>query len=246
MVVPLIVVQDQHQPCPYIEHATARMPLRLPVGTVTPDITDRLLELGFRRSGEFVYRTQCPQCDQCEPTRVDVGEFRYTRSLRRVLNRGRRDLVMRWGKVKIDSQRIWLFNQHREARGLSLRDGPVDAEAYRSFLVETCCLSRELAIYRNDELIAVSIIDVGRDSTSAVYTHFDPAAGRYSLGTLAVLEQIEWARESGRRWVYLGMYVASNPHLNYKARFTPQQRLQHGKWIQYEARPEAWCSELHQ
>jgi len=235
MVIPLIVVQDQHQPCPYLDDVTARMPLRLPVGTVTPEVTDRLLELGFRRSGEFVYRTQCPSCEQCEPTRVDVHRFQYTRSLRRVLARGRRDLVMRWGKVQLDPRRVWMFNQHRLARGLSLQDGPVDGEAYRSFLIDTCCCTKELAVYRGDDLIAVAVVDVGRTSVSAVYTHFDPEAGRYSLGTLAVLEQIEWARQTGRRWVYLGMYVASNPHLNYKARFAPQQRLQQGEWVDQES-----------
>ena len=84
----------------------------------------------------------------------------------------------------------------------------------------------------------VAIVDVGRESTSAVYTHFDPAAARYRLGTYAILKQIEWARDSGRRFVYLGMYVASNRHLNYKARFMPQQRLCHGRWTDFDRAPE--------
>jgi arginyl-tRNA--protein-N-Asp/Glu arginylyltransferase len=234
VVVPLIVVQDQHQPCPYLENTTARMPLRLPLGEVKPEATDQLLALGFRRSGEFVYRAECPSCDQCKPTRVDIHRFRYTRSLRRVLSRGRRDLVMRWGDIQVDSHRVWMFNQHRFLRGLAIHDEPVDAEGYQSFLANTCCRSQELAMYHGDRLIGVSIVDVGQTSLSAVYTHFDPAAGRYCLGTLAVLEQFEWAREHGRTWVYLGMYVAQNQHLNYKARFMPQQRLERGQWVEFD------------
>ena len=53
---------------------------------------------------------------------------------------------------------------------------------------------------------------------------------RYSLGTYAILKQLQWAKESGRKFVYLGMYVANNSHLNYKARFGPQERLFDGKW----------------
>ncbi|MGB0598604.1 MAG: arginyltransferase [Rubripirellula sp.] len=235
--VPLIVVQDQHQVCPYLEKTTARMPLQLPAGEVLPETTDQILEMGYRRSGEFLYRTQCPTCDQCKPTRVDINRFRCTRSLRRVIQRGRRDLRIELGQPQFNQRRVDLFNQHRRDRDLAQSDAPVDVEAYRSFLVNSCCLSAELAIYRGDNLIAVSIFDVGQTSTSAVYTYFDPAEGRYSLGTLAVLEQIQWGRQTGRQWTYLGMYVAANSHLNYKARFAPQQRLEKGQWIDYDDAP---------
>ena len=84
-------------------------------------------------------------------------------------------------------------------------------------------------------MIAVSIVDVGAESTSAVYTHFAPDAGRYSLGTYAILKQIEWAKQTSRTYVYLGMYVAENRHLNYKARFLPQQRLIDDEWVDFSA-----------
>lgn len=225
------MVQDQLQVCPYLEGVTARMPLRLPVGTVTPEVTDQMLALGYRRSGDFVYRAQCPTCRECRPTRIDVSLFQPTSSMRRVINRGDRELTWRWASPSVDSKRIWLFNQHRVARGLG--EEAIDAEAYRSFLSDTCCDTSELAIYHRDELVAVSIVDIGMTSTSAVYTHFDPQASRYSLGTYAILRQIEWARENGRQYVYLGMFVADNQHLNYKARFLPQQRLIEGRWYEF-------------
>lgn len=210
------------------------MPLRLPVGEVTPEVTDGLLALGYRRSGDFVYRAECPQCRECKPTRVDVSKFRYTGSLTRVKKRGDRDLTFQWGRPLVDEHRIWLFNQHRAQRGLGQGSTDIDAESYRAFLANTCCHTKELAIYLGQSLVAVSIVDIGRRSTSAVYTHFDPAAGRYSLGTYALLKQIEWAQQNGRQFVYLGMYVAANPHLNYKARFLPQQRLFGDTWLELE------------
>lgn len=227
----LVVVQDQLQPCPYLDGVTARMPLRLPVGAVTPEVTDQLLAMGYRRSGDFVYRAQCPSCSECKPTRIDVAKFVPTTSMRRVAKRGDRHLTCKWGAPVVDSKRIWLFNQHRSQRGLG-EDGAIDAESYRAFLVDSCCDTVELAMFLGSDLVAIAIVDVGRTSTSAVYTHFDPTASRYSLGTYAILKQIEWARETGRHFVYLGMYVAENKHLNYKARFLPQQRLAADQWNQ--------------
>ena len=116
----LVVVQDQLTPCPYIDGVTARMPLRLPVGTVTPEVTDELLAMGYRRSGDFLYRTQCPTCNECRPTRIDVREFRTTASMRRILNRGHRDLHWHWGQPRVDARRVSLFNLHRQVRDLGV------------------------------------------------------------------------------------------------------------------------------
>ena len=230
----LLLVQDQLQPCPYLDGVTARMPLRLPVGSVTPEMTDRLLAMGYRRSGDFVYHTQCPACSECQPTRLDVNRFRYTSSMRRVIKRGNRDLTCEWGDPRVDAQRVWLFNLHRSLRGLG-QEQAIDAEGYRMFLSDSCCATQELAIHFNGALVGIAIVDVGAMSLSAVYTHFDPHTSGYSLGTYALLKQIEYAIETGRKYLYIGMYVAENRHLNYKARFRPQQRCIEGVWVDPES-----------
>lgn len=235
----LIVVQDQLQPCPYLSGNVARMPLRLPVGSVTPAVTDQLLELGFRRSGEFLYRPECPACRECQSTRVDVANFRWTKSFRRVLRRGNRELNCRWGPPQADHRRVALFNEHRQQRGLEVTDNEVDIESYRSFLVDTCTRTEELAMEHQGRLVAVAVVDVGQETFSAVYSYFDPAVGRLCLGTYAILKQIERAQQENRRYVYLGMHVAANDHLNYKARFRPQQRFVLGRWRPFGEDAEA-------
>jgi leucyl-tRNA---protein transferase len=227
----LIVVQDHLQPCPYLPGVTARMPLRLPVGGVSPSLTDVMLENGFRRSGDFVYTPQCPTCSECKPTRVDATKFCWTSSMRRVLNRGDRELETRWAHPTVDSWRVELFNRHRDVRSLGSRDEKVDSGSYRAFLTDSCFETRELSVRLDGQLIAVSTVDIGERSVSAVYTYFDPDFSRYSLGTYAILKQIEWCGENNRQYVYLGMYVADNAHLNYKSRFLPQERLCNGEWV---------------
>ncbi|MGV3482809.1 MAG: arginyltransferase [Planctomycetaceae bacterium] len=226
----LIVVQDQPQPCPYLPGLIARMPLRLPIGRLSGEMADALLVLGYRRSGDFVYRTQCANCVACEPTRVRVEDFVWTASLRRVLKRGDANFHMHAGTTQSDPARVALFNSHRQGRHLARDEEPIDEEGYRSFLVESCCDTVELSFWYQEQLAAVSIVDQTRHSLSAVYTYFDPRLEKFSLGTYAILKQVQRAERLDLQYVYLGMYVASNAHLNYKARFLPQQRFIQGKW----------------
>jgi arginine-tRNA-protein transferase len=225
----LVVVQDEYQRCPYRD-TVARMPLRVPMGNVSPDAVDEMLMLGYRRSGDFVYRTQCPDCSACEPTRIDAQTFPLTKSMKRVLSRGDRDLDCIIGLPKSGQERVQLFNDHRERRHLGERCDWVDEDSYRSFLVRSCCQTLEIAIYHSKKLVGISIFDVGAESASAVYTYFDQSFHRYSLGTYGILKQLEWAKQKRMRFLYLGMFVADNRHLNYKSRFQPQQRLINGEW----------------
>lgn len=230
----LIVIHDQPQACPYLDDVLARMPLRLPIGKLDSQALDRLLELGYRRTGDFVYRTQCPGCQACEPTRVIVDQFVWSKSLKRVLQRGNQELTCSYGAAASDEERIELFNRHRRLRLLDRGDDAVDEASYRAFMVDSCCDTTELSIRHDGRLIAVAVIDVSKHSLSAVYTHFDPDYSRFSLGTYAILKQITMAEQTQRRHVYLGMYVAENSHLNYKSRFLVQERLVQGKWVRFQ------------
>ena len=230
----LVVVHDSLQECPYREAMVARMPLEYPRRQLSASDLDQLLEDGYRRTGTLLYRTQCPSCQECIPIRVKVGEFEYSKSMRRILNRAEREIDVQWSTPQLDLERLRLFNAHRAERQLTRR-GPADLSDYHEFLIASCVETKEIAFRHNGQLIGVAIVDFGNTCLNAVYTHFDPAFGRFSIGTLAVLLQIQKAEETNRELVYLGLYVAENDHLNYKSRFQPQERLIEGKWHPTEA-----------
>ncbi len=229
---PMIVVHDALQPCPYLADQTARMPLNWPLTKLGQVEFDLLLQAGYRRSGVFLYRTQCPSCSECHPTRVPVAEFRWSSGFRRTLKRGDAALrLQRHGPI-CDHRRVQLFNLHNQGRGLDIRrQGPADEDEYRSFLVDSCCETEEWSYWLDETLVAVAIVDYGTTSLSAVYCYYDPAYSKLSLGTYSILKQLQYAAEQGRTYVYLGLYVADNQHLNYKARFLPQERLIDGHWV---------------
>lgn len=226
----LRVVVDESDVCPYLPEQTSRMPLCLPVQAITPTRLDALLDAGYRRSGCFFYRTQCPRCTACEPLRLEVARFTPSRSQRRAQKLGQQCLEMCVAAPVIDDQRVLLFNRHRRDRRLDHGQPPATPSDYQAFLLSSPGQTLELSFWWEGQLIAISIMDVGQESLSAVYCFFDPRAARFSPGTYAILQQIEWARKHRMTWLYLGLYVSSNRHLNYKARYRPHQRRQQDRW----------------
>lgn len=217
------------------------MPLCIATVDVTPTRLDELLAAGYRRSGWFYYRTRCPNCSACEPLRVPVSQFEPSRSQRRARKLGDRHLRVEWGPPLVDAERVSLFNKHRRQRNLGEDRRPVSAADYQSFLVNATCNIAELRLWYEEKLVAVSITDMGANSLSAVYCFFDPDHAWLGLGNYAILQQIEQARQprnsglrSAREWLYLGLFVSQNRHLNYKANYQPHERLVNGEWKRFQ------------
>lgn len=228
---PEVVLFDQPVDCSYLPGRVARLPHRFPLKPLTPEEFDRRLEAGDRRAGLMLYRPQCPACQACQPVRLEVDAFRPDATQRRMQRRGDQMLVVRQGPPVVDAQRVALFNRHRELRGLAGDDPPVTEEGYAEFLVDSCCETLELSYWHAGSLVGVAITDAGREALSAVYCYYEPTFRALSLGTYSILRQVELARQTGRRYLYLGFFIAQSPHMSYKARFRPQQRRIGGQWI---------------
>ena len=230
----LKVVSDEPDRCAYLPRQTARLPLQVPAAGLTAAQFDQLLAAGYRRSGWFFYKPQCPACRACEPLRIEVDNFCPSRSQRRAKKRGVQHLRVQFAPPIIDARRLEIFNAHRLQRQLAEDQECVDEQDYRSFLVHSYADVRELSLWVDERLVAVSITDVGACSLSAVYCFFDPQYAWLSPGTYAILQQIDLARAWGYRWLYLGLMVADNPHLKYKANFRPHQRRLDGVWQTFD------------
>jgi|SRR5436189_2456092 len=228
-----IVVFDTAHPCSYLPGRTARLPYRHPVAMLAPEQFDQRLAEGDRRSGVFLYRTQCPACRACQPIRLDVEKFRPDATQRRMQRRGDALLTVEIGPPIVDPERVRLFNLHRDVRGLASGDSPLDEESYAEFLTDSCCETLEISYWHDDQLVAVAIADAGRDSLSAVYCFYDPAFRLLSLGTYSILRQIALCRATDRRYLYLGFFIAESPHMSYKSSFQPHQRLVEGEWTDF-------------
>ena len=209
--------------------------MRLPSRALTPEELDARLAEGDRRHGAFLYRPSCPGCDACEAIRIPIAEFAFSRSQRRALRKGRAALTLELGAPRVDLERLRLYEKHKSGRDLRSGEGePLSLEGYRGFLVERCVDAVELRYRLDGRLVGVAIADRGARALSAVYCYWDPAQAKLGIGTYSVLEQVELCRRWGIEHLYLGLYIAENRHMSYKARYRPHERLIEGAWRRFE------------
>lgn len=229
-----VTVYDEQEACPYLEGEMARLPLQIPCPPVTPQQADLRFAAGQRRTGEFVYSTQCQSCKACEPIRIPVSKFRFSRTHKRTLRRNAGVLVPYIGPVVVDDTRIELFNRHREARALGRSESRIDVNEYVWAFQKSSFDTFEISWSIDNQLVAVAICDQGQTSMSAVYTFYEPDRREMSLGTWSILKQIEYCRQTNRDYLYLGFYIANSRKMSYKARFFPHERLIDDQWLRFE------------
>jgi arginine-tRNA-protein transferase len=82
----------------------------------------------------------------------------------------------------------------------------------------------------NDKLVGACLTDWLSDGLSAVYSFFEPADARRSLGSWAILWLVARARALGLPYVYLGYWVPESRKMSYKSRFQPSEVLLGGVW----------------
>jgi len=83
--------------------------------------------------------------------------------------------------------------------------------------------------------VSVTVVDVFKDGISGVYTFFDPDYSDRSLGTNAVLEMIEVAKEQQLPYVYLGFWIKECQKMNYKTKFKPIEGFINDEWQHHTA-----------
>lgn len=226
---------DVEEACPYLPDRLAVLPFYLTDFRSDPASFDQALAEGVRRSGIFIYHTDCPGCNACEAIRIPVAEFQPRRRHRRVLKKGGQQLRVVIGEPMVDRQRLDLYNRHKMGRGLGEPGSEIDLRSLKEFLGITCCDSREFRYYCGEELVGVAIADIGQDTMSAVYCYFDSERRDLGIGNFSVLKQIETCREWGLKYLYLGFYVAGNEHMRYKASYLPHERRIDGEWVRFDS-----------
>lgn len=230
-----LLVHDAPYACPYLPGRTARLPMRLPSRALSPEELDARLGEGDRRHGPFLYRPSCDECTACEAIRVPTAELHSERAHGRVLAKGDRVFRIELGRPTVDDARIALYAKHKTGRHLTDGEaGALDWRGYESFLVDRCTSSLEMRYWDGERLAAVAIVDRGKVALSAVYCLWDPDYHKLSLGTYSILKQVELCRRLGVPLLYLGLYVADNPHMSYKGRFRPHERLIDGQWRRFD------------
>lgn len=207
-------------PCPYIKPETASTVLLDPGHPVDTTLFGILLKTGFRRSGETIYRPRCGNCNACVSVRIAAREYRPNRAQRRTHNRNS-DLRTTMTPTAFNREHFDLYRRYQAWRHSGDIMDHSDPRRYREFIVESPVETVFIEHRLNEKLAAVSVCDLLDDGMSAVYTFFDPALQNRSLGTYAIMKQIDYINDMGLDWLYLGYWIDDCEKMNYKINFTP-------------------------
>ncbi len=219
--------------CGYLSGREARSAFIDPDFKLNPARYAELLKLGFRRSGAYVYRPACMGCAECRPVRIPVREFVATRTQRRCLKHNHDLSLTRSGALS--EEHFALYREYLSARHPTGGMDPEDRDTFHSFLECAWGQAQVWDFRLGSRLLACAIVDVLPRALSAVYTFFDPDESARSLGTLAVLTQIEQARRAQLDHVYLGYWVEHSRKMTYKSNFRPLEMLRRQTWQRLDA-----------
>ncbi|MDD1781249.1 arginyltransferase [Enterovibrio sp. ZSDZ35] len=186
-----------------------------------------LIQSGFRRSGNSIYRPYCQACSACQSLRVDTQQFHPSKSQKRQINQLKRLNIEL--KSELDDGWFDLYDRYISARHSDGSMFPANKDDFLSFVGSEWQPTRYVHIYEEHALVAVAITDITTDGFSAIYSFFDPDHP-WSLGSLCVLAQLELAKQNGVPWLYLGFQIDACQAMSYKIKYRPYQRFIAGSW----------------
>jgi arginine-tRNA-protein transferase len=213
--------------CSYLPDQLERVAIVLDSTIKSPQNYERLLANGFRRSGSMIYQPYCDRCSSCQAIRLPVHDIQLSKSQKRLLNQSKN---VRWEmKSQLDDNWFTIYQHYINARHQHGSMFPPNRNDFLQFSECNWLDTRYLHLYLDNQLMAIAVTDIMPQCASAFYTFYDPDSS-LSLGTLAVLMQLEYCKLEHKPWLYLGYQIDECTAMNYKVRFHPHQRLVNQRW----------------
>ncbi|SEI82962.1 arginyltransferase [Nitrosomonas eutropha] len=222
----------KNYPCSYLPGQLARSRIAITNNTPDTDAYAQLIQQGYRRSGNFIYRPDCELCHACIPVRIPVEQFHPNRIQRRIWKRHQHLQATRHS-LHFDPAHFDLYQRYQKSRhpgGSMDLDDQNGHEQYRNFLLQSTVDSFLVTFHEDQQLRMVSIIDQLPDGLSSVYTFFDPDVTGTSYGTFNILWQIAQCHHDRLPYLYLGYCIKNSRKMRYKANFQPLQLLVDNQW----------------
>ncbi len=217
--------------CSYLADKDEQL-LVLQENILSVELYEQLISIGFRRSGDTLYKPHCPSCNACKPIRLPVNRFTLSKRQKRTLKNNK---ALSWTIVdKPTNEHYQLYQEYINKRHFDGPMFPPSKEQYEHFL--HCHWLTPLLIEVRDrgQLIGVAVTDMLPNSLSAIYSFFDPEQEKRSMGSLMILLQCRIAKLLGKEFVYLGYQIDESRKMNYKIAYRPYQLLTSQGWQQNE------------
>ncbi len=217
--------------CSYLKNRHQTMHYKI-IDDCSKDYCSELIERGWRRFGNMFFRPVCRECTACESLKIDVENYKFSKSERRVIRKNS-DLHNTIQRPTMTQDHLDLFtlyhdymNEHRgwETQAINAKN------YYISFVYGHHNYGYEVLYFDQEKLIGVDLIDILPNGISSIYFYYHPDYTQRSLGKYSLYRQIIMAQQHQLPWIYLGYYVKGCQSLEYKIQYAPLHQL--------EGRPE--------
>ena len=215
--------------CPYLPARKFIQEYFLSIEVSEDEFTD-LLENGWRKFGYYFFRPVCSECRECVPIRILTEEYKYSKSMARILNRNS-NVKISINKPDYTEERYQIFKKHSEIR--------FNTSLNRESFKDDFCISAVPSVFMDYRIEGVltgtGVVDISSNGLSSVYFAFDPDYIAMSPGIFSMLIEIETAKKLGKKYYYPGYYIKDLKSMSYKAKFKPYERLDWEKmeWLEY-------------
>jgi len=213
--------------CAYLPDRKTRMYYRY-IPNATRTLASELIRRGWRRFGHSYFHPICSGCSECKNIRIDVRNFKPSRSQKRAIKKNR-DTHIYIQKPSLTYEHVELYNTFHKFKeqksGWKFHEMDVQTY-YEEFVVGAHNFGKEVLYFRDDRLVAVDLIDILDDGISSIYFFYDPAYEKLSLGIYSLLVQLQLAKNLGLQWIYLGYWVRGCRSFAYKTQFKPYEVLE--------------------
>lgn len=220
----------QPHTCSYLPDEQATTLFLDPSQPMDPGVYADLSELGFRRSGDHLYRPHCQRCNACVPARIPAARFLPNRQQKRILKRNA-DVTVTAARPRFTEEYFDLYKRYIDQRHADGDMYPPSRDQFSTFLVRDLPFSRFYEFRLGTRLLAVAVTDLLPNGLSAVYTFYEPEQERRSLGRFAILWQITEALRLDLGAVYLGYWIKNCKKMNYKTQYRPIELLINQRWV---------------
>lgn len=220
----------QAHPCSYLPTEQATTLFLDPSQPMDAQVYAELSEVGFRRSGDHLYRPHCQNCSACVPARLPAADFKLNRQQRRIRSRNA-DLQVQAARPTFSEEYYDLYARYIEQRHADGDMYPPNREQFSTFLVRDLPFSRFYEFRLDGRLLAVAVTDVLPNGLSAVYTFYDPDEEHRSLGRYAILWQIAETARLDLHALYLGYWIKNCRKMNYKTQYRPIELFVNQRWV---------------
>ncbi len=212
--------------CAYLSDKSVRMNYKY-VPYASQQFTTAVIHRGWRRFGKYFFHPICNGCNECKSIRINVNEYKYTKSQRKAIRRNS-DTQIIIQKPTLTKAHINLYNKyhkHKEQKD-SWKFRTISQREYQENFVDGANdFGKEVLYIKDEKLIGVDLIDILEDGISSIYFYYDPDYDRLSLGVYSLLYQINLAKTLEVDWIYLGYWVEGCKAFAYKPKFQPQEIL---------------------